>query len=290
MLKECIDPEVAKKPEGEKRADVQDLIASIAPQHVHVADNLSYIDSEVSDFFCRVATGGNFSRRRLYTDGEKTSTYLLNPLILTSITEIARRADLLDRSIVVTLSQLGDRNSEAAIWQQLEASRADLLGNLCNAAVVALADLQNEPVPQARMADFARWVAAGSKTGWLGLSASGFWDAYQTNQLRAQEAIMDTDPVAEACLRLVSERASGVWEGSLTELHSALAEIVPRETKHSKGWPGSALALAHRFSRIAEVMRQTHGVSVDKTQANNKRLWTLRRLGTTFAGAQHGLL
>src|SRR5262249_56994604 len=51
--------------------DARDLAISARHGYVIVLDNLSSIQSWLSDCLCRLATGGGFSTRELYTDDDE---------------------------------------------------------------------------------------------------------------------------------------------------------------------------------------------------------------------------
>ena len=51
----------------------------------------------LSDALCRLASGGSFAVRQLYTDDEEMLFQARRPVILNGIEEIASRSDLVDR-------------------------------------------------------------------------------------------------------------------------------------------------------------------------------------------------
>ncbi len=79
----------------------------------------------MSDALCRLATGGGFTTRTLYTDQEETIFDAKRPVIITSIVDIASRPDLLDRSLVVRLLPIPDsqRKEEQTLWVEFELAR-----------------------------------------------------------------------------------------------------------------------------------------------------------------------
>ena len=60
----------------------------------------------LSDALCRLATGGGFGTRQLYSDDEESLFEARRPVLLNGIEEVAVRGDLLDRSLIVTLSPI----------------------------------------------------------------------------------------------------------------------------------------------------------------------------------------
>jgi hypothetical protein len=95
-------------------------------------DNLSSIPSSLSDALCRLSTGGALTKRTLYTDADETILEAMRPTILTAITDVVTRGDLLDRTIIHTTPALkdGDRRPEADLWRRYKALAPGLLGAL----------------------------------------------------------------------------------------------------------------------------------------------------------------
>ncbi len=104
MLRALVDPNAAAI-RSEPR-DTRDLIIAATNGWVVALDNLSHVSPSLSDDLCRLATGGGFATRELYTDGEETIFDAQRPIILNGIEEVATRGDLLSRTIVVRLRTL----------------------------------------------------------------------------------------------------------------------------------------------------------------------------------------
>src|SRR5207253_2111337 len=133
-------------------------------------DNVSRISNSLSDALCRIATGGGFATRELYSDSEETLMFYVRPAIVTGITEVIVRGDLADRTSVVTLQPINEdkRLTEQELEKKWAKAWPVVLGGLLDAAVVALRRLPDtEPENLPRLADHARWVtAAESCLGW----------------------------------------------------------------------------------------------------------------------------
>ena len=104
LLRSIVDPSEAllRSPPRDDR----ELVIAARNSHVVGLDNLSRVPEWLSDALCRIATGGGYSARQLYTDGEEVIYANRRPIILTSIEDIATRGDLADRTIAVTLPQI----------------------------------------------------------------------------------------------------------------------------------------------------------------------------------------
>src|SRR5262245_27613663 len=140
-----------------------DVYIAARNSHVLAYDNASGLPDWLSDTFCRLATGGGFSTRELYTDQDEVLFASKRPIILNGIDDIATRPDLADRCIVQTLAAISDkkRELESELWAKFEQKRPHILGALLDAVshgLKALPDVKLDRKP--RMADFAQWVTA----------------------------------------------------------------------------------------------------------------------------------
>ena len=169
------------------------------PRHLVVAfDNLSGLRPWLADAICRLATGGGFATRELYTDDSEVLFNAQRPVILNGIDTIAEREDLRDRSLILTLPVLtdGDYRAESEFWEEFERDRPLILGALLDAVSHALAQLPQTtlrgPVP--RMADFAKWVTAAE--GALGWDPGTFLAAYLDNRKESVVLSVEFNPVA----------------------------------------------------------------------------------------------
>lgn len=60
----------------------------------------------ISDTLCRLATGGGFAVRRLYSDMDEVLFDAARPVILNGIEDIVTRPDLADRAVFLTLEPI----------------------------------------------------------------------------------------------------------------------------------------------------------------------------------------
>jgi hypothetical protein len=103
-------------------------------------DNLSHLPEWLSDALCRLATGGGFGTRALFTNQEEALFDAQRPVLLTGIDKVVTRGDLLDRSLLVSLPEIRDeqRRPEDEFWQAFEAVRPGILGALLDALSAVL--------------------------------------------------------------------------------------------------------------------------------------------------------
>src|SRR5262249_5426230 len=154
-------------------------------------DNLSYLPAWLSDALCRLATGGGFSTRELYTNDEEVIFDAKRPVVVNGIEDFITRADLLERSLLIRHPPIPEekRRPESEFWVAFDATHPRLLGALLDrvsAGLRALPGVKLDRLP--RMADFALFAVA-CETG--AGEKPMFLDAYAANQSGAHEQALD---------------------------------------------------------------------------------------------------
>lgn len=247
VLRNLLDPHVA--PLRSEPREPRDLAVATRNGFVLAFDNVSGLQVWLSDGLCRIATGGAFGVRALYTDADEILLDACRPTILTSIDSAAVRGDLLDRAIVLTLPAIDDahRLTESEFWKAFEADWPRIFGAVLDCVAAGLryeAEVQLDRLP--RMADFARFLTAAERAGhW---PAGLFLDAYAGNRQSAIEVLLDGDPLAQAVRHL------GNYEGTAAELLDRLSRGL--EVKPPKYWPASPRALSNALRRLAPSLRK----------------------------------
>ena len=291
VLRSVTDPAV--EPLRAPPRDERDMAIAASGNWTPAWDNLSGVRPWLSDALCRLATGGGFATRELYSDDREVMFSQKRPVILNGIDSLAVAGDLRDRSLIVELPPIppSERRTERGFNRELEEARPAVLGALLNAVSAALrnagrVDLEERP----RMADFAEWVVTTEEA--LGWSLGTFMGAYAGNRDAATGSALDGDPVATAVRGLVAQR--GGWSGTSTELLSVLSDMVGETTRRSKSWPAAPNVLSNALKRLAPVLREV-GIEYEERKVGHekKRIKTLRVIPkeaarTARAGAADG--
>src|SRR5262249_38717561 len=204
LLRALVDPNVAAVralPREER-----ELMIAANNGHVLAFDNLSGLSPWLSDALCRLASGGSFAVRQLYTDDEEVLFNAARPALLNGIEDVIGRSDLADRAIFLTLGPIGEkqRRSETELWREFELVRPRILGALLDAAAHGLragGSVQLARLP--RMADFALWATACETALW---PAGTFARAYTANRRAAIETIIEADLVATCVRAIMADR------------------------------------------------------------------------------------
>jgi hypothetical protein len=276
VLRALVDPSAA--PLRSLPSDERDLAIHAATNWAITLDNVSAIRPWLADCLCRLATGGGFGTRELYSDDEEVVFTATRPVLLNGIEELTTRDDLRDRALIVTLPPIPDerRRDERTLWAEFDAARPALVGALLSAVSTGLARREHVDVrPLPRMADFARWAVA-CEPG-LGLAPGSFLAAYTTNRRQAVELSLADSPVAQGVVRLVQ---AGAFEGTASELLTRLTEppaLVPDSDRVGREWPRDARGLSNRLRTLAPVLRQW-GVLAEQRRTNGRKVWSVRPL------------
>jgi hypothetical protein len=276
MLRRLIDPN-----EADLRAiprDDRDLMIAATNSWIVALDNLSNVSASTSDSLCRLATGGGFATRELYSDDGEKLFNAARPILFNGIEELATRPDLLERSIVLNLPPIPEskRMSEKELWQKYELIRPLVLGALFDAVSAAIRNLPSVNLSRRpRMADFAEWVVAGESA--LPWSERDFLAAYLDNRNSASNAALEASAVGPAIQRLMKDE--GRWQGSATELLRLLDGCASEKTKKRPDWPRTPNMLSNALRRIAPTLRQANiRIKFDRKPGGNRaRMIVLKR-------------
>jgi hypothetical protein len=270
LLRALLDPNTA--PLRALPREDRDLFIAANNGHVLAFDNVSGLRDWISDTLCRLATGGGFAVRQLYTDQDEVLFDAARPVILNGIEDIVARPDLADRALFLTLEPIPEsrRRPEAELWTAFEVDRPFILGALLDVVVEGLKRLPEtrlEELP--RMADFALWATACERAMW---SAGTFSSAYSGNRDEAVDGVIDGDPIAAAVRAVMATRT--VWTGTASDLLGALAEAVDERVANSKTWPDNPRALSGRLRRAATFLRKI-GVEIEFRKEGRARTRTI---------------
>jgi hypothetical protein len=232
--------------------DERDLMIAAANSWILAFDNLATLTGWLSDAICRLATGGGFSTRELYSDDDEIIFDARRPVILNGIEDLAARDDLRDRAVILTLQPIAEaiRRDEKMLWADINAALPRMLGALLDGVSAALSRRGEVRLPVLpRMADFVRWAVAAEPA--LGLREGSFLEAYLGNRQAAIEASVEFNPVARAIRELALEE----WQGTATELLDMLASRVPVQERDAKAWPRSGRGMSGALRRAAPGLR-----------------------------------
>jgi hypothetical protein len=273
MIRSIVDPRTPDL-RAEPR-ETRDLAIAARGAWLVAFDNISNLPPWLSDALCRLATGGGFATRELYTNFDEALFEATRPVVLTGITDYVVRDDLLDRTIRVTLSAIPEhrRRSERDLWAAFNQARPRLLGALLDdvaAALRTLPSVQLQHLP--RMADFALWAVAAERGRGEPVV---FMDAFDTARVAGHELAIEASPIGATLVTFVAhDLAREPWQGTATDLLARLVTLGGEAATRQKGWPTSAQRLSGMLRTLAAALRAT-GVTIsfgDRTGKKRNRL------------------
>jgi hypothetical protein len=283
MLRRLVDPNHADARAAPR--EERDLQIAACNGRVVALDNLSGLDAAMADAICRVASGGGFGERMLYSNKEEHTVFVQNPVLLNGIPSLLARGDLADRAVAITLPAIPDdrRKPEAEVWRDFEAARPGLLAMLLDGLVCAAARLPNlhiERLP--RMADFARLATAMAPA--FGWTEAEMLAALEENRAAAVAGVIESDGIAVAVQALIEEK--GRWEGTASELLGMINDRTPTDRQRQRDWPKDATRLSQKLRRVAPALRRV-GIEVllPASGGRSGRMITLEKRGLTEAAA-----
>ncbi|MCP4251651.1 MAG: ATP-binding protein [bacterium] len=278
VLRRLVDPNRA--PLKAMPRDSRDLMIAATNSRLLAFDNLSHVPPWLSDALCRLATGGGFATRALYSDDQEKLFDAMRPVLLNGIEELTARPDLLDRAICLTLPQIPEsrRRTELDFWREFEAIRRGVLRALLAAVSTSLRNRPTVELPfLPRMADFAV-LAVAAETA-LGLPPGAFLAAYTENRAGANDLAIESSPIGPAVLGLIHRRV--VWQGTARELLTELEDHhTDDKTRNRRDWPRQPRALGNALRRLIPNLRMV-GIAVTFQRNRTGRLIYLEKTGGT---------
>jgi len=266
VIRSLVDPGTA--PLRSTPREVRDVMISASNSWLLAFDNLSGLPTWLSDVFCRLSTGGGFSTRELWTNGEEAIFDAMRPLILNGISAIATRPDLADRSIIITLPQIakGARRREKEFWAAFETAQPRIIGALLDAVSAGLRHINQVKLDSyPRMADFCAWITACEPA--LPWPPGSFMAAYMGNLDEAVEATLEADVVAVVVRKFMEDKEP--WEGSASALLDEPSEIAGEKLARGKAWPKAPNSLSNRLTRAATFLRAI-GIEFERSKSGDR--------------------
>jgi hypothetical protein len=268
IVRQLVDPN--ENPLRSPPKEERDLLAQAASNRCVALDNLSSLPPWLSDALCRIATGGGYSARTLYTDLEEISLAVKRPVILNGIEDVCARPDLAERALQIELDVIleNKRMPERELWQEFEAARPKIFSALLDGLVCALhalPTLEKKPLP--RMADAVEWATAGETA--FGFKRGTFMAAYKRNLDEGAVASVESHPVGAAIHQLLEHRND--WSGEPAQLLETLNVLVSEEQRHARSWPKNARSLGHCLRRLAPAMRRA-GIAFERDKGTRRTI------------------
>ena len=283
LLRLLIDPQSC--PLLAEPNSTRDLMVTALNGWLLAYDNISKIPTWLSDSLCRLAVGGGFAARALFSNDERSVIHAQRPVILNGIDEFVRRGDLIDRSVILRMAPIApaSRCAEADFWRAFQRDFPQILGGVLDAVAGGLRELPSVHLPELpRMADYAKWGEAVSRD--LGWAAGTFQAEYAASRHEAIAPVLEDSAVGTALLEIAPRL--GNWSGSITELQAYLTRHVdmkdarvlryrldpsPRwKRAATTPWPKTTQDFSKELRRVVPQLR-LKGLSIDFKRTHQGR-------------------
>jgi len=250
-----------------------DFAVGAEAQHVIGYDNLRHLTHQTSDVLCMLATGGNITSRKLYTNGEASVMSLLCAVVLNGIHSYLQEPDLVQRSIVLHLKPLPEttRQSEREMLQHFHADMPSILGGLYDLIAKVLMHLPSAKVthPQ-RMLDFVKWLAAMEMAD--GAPVGAYQMVYADMVTEGQLESIRDDLLGSAILDFATGLKDQEWSGAPQELLDALeAHAKFGSSRAPRGWPETPIALSKRLAGLRAALA-TQSISIEFSRGKTRQI------------------
>jgi Bifunctional DNA primase/polymerase, N-terminal len=247
VIKKIIDPNQVEK--GRLPDSERDLMIHAKDYFLLSFDNVSGMKGDISDALCKLATGGGFGTRKLYTDDEQFVFNFCRPIVINGIADFVNRPDLLERSIPLRLTAMSNegRRTEEDMLDEMENILPDVLGCLYEIVARALGTKSHTSgTPVLRMADCERWLNACEPHA--GLEPGSFVTAIRNAQDEISIERAQNDVVIAPVLALLND---GPFEGTVAELHE---RITPADQRNDRYFPPTPAHLSKHLTRMRPAM------------------------------------
>lgn len=264
LIRSVIDPNAA--PLRAIPKTVEDLMIAARNGWLLVFDNLSHIPEWMSDAFCRLATGGGFSTRKLYENHGEVLFDSVRPVILNGIEEFIVRSDLADRAILLNLPTIKPkrRKTEEQLRESWEIGLPLILGGFCNLCSMALKSSETLVLSDLpRMADFVRWVSAAHVT--LGWEKETFRDDLQQNRDQNHRSILDSSLITP----FIQDLAKEGWSGTPTNLFERAKATL--DIQYGQGFPRTPKGMSDHLRRLVPNFRAI-GITVTFSRSTARNI------------------
>ncbi|MEP7247767.1 MAG: hypothetical protein ABI885_29345 [Gammaproteobacteria bacterium] len=266
LIKALIDPSSA--PLRSAPRNPHDLFIAAANGWLLAFDNLTRISGDLSNALCALSTGGGFSARKLYTDGEESLFHATRAVMLNGIDNVVTRSDLADRCLFIELERIADadRLPESVLHKRFERDHPLIMGALFDAIQHGLREVDNVKLDHLpRMADFATFAVACEGALW---PAGTFMAAYDSNRRVGTDRLIERDVFASAIVSMMERSAS--YHGSASDLLKLLSLGEDDGTRRSRDWPQSHSQLSRRLHLLAAPLLEI-GIEIEWTREGHDR-------------------
>lgn len=190
---------------------VDHIAAAAQARHILTIDNASKFSAELQDILCTCSTGGEILQRELYTNGGVVVLPIHRGVMVTSVSPVITRPDLMSRTIPVEFTPREDRRSVAELMDEFNAHSSELFGALVELVAASTAPLAGENSQGHRLHDFC--IAGQRIFAAAGLKPSQFMDLMNRMRASTGAEIAAGDSFVTAVRKVLDELATRATDG-----------------------------------------------------------------------------
>lgn len=266
-IRSLIDPSASNLRIAPKKQD--DIVVEAASNWMVSYNNVSALSDEMHDDFCCISTGSGFSTRRFYTNMEQVIVNVARPVAMNGIYNFIRRPDLLDRSIIIELPSIDNkqRKTDSELQSMLNEFLPIIFRGLLDLMAKTLKILPSVRIADmTRLADFALLGTAMERA--MGEAEGAFMKEYRRNRSDAKEGSLESSPVIVALLDYVDRNKDG-FRGTPTELLAELTTL--KNPSPHLNWPKTGQKMGAELRRYDAVLRQNGVIIVHEKNESGKK-------------------
>ena len=283
VIRQLIDPQTS--PLLAEPRSTRDLMVTAVNGWLLAYDNVSTLGNWLSDSLCRLATGGGFAARALFSNDERNVIHAQKPVILNGIDEFVHKGDLADRAVFLHLSSIAPdaRREEAEFWSSFRELHPKILGGLadmpCGRGPARISvSASCEIATDGRLRSFWRGPRPGDGMGPADFSGC----LSQKTACTPPDSTLDDSVFGTFLLERIS-----YWdpEDTLTKSPAEWLAKFNRYDDHkatkSARWPKTPAMLGNELRRLAPTLRE-RGVLISFGRTNKSRVITIALDASTF--------
>lgn len=251
LLRQIIDPSSLKLLSLAK--DKTELYQQLGHHYLPIFDNVTSLNKEYSDLFCKVVTGEGFSKRQLYTDDDDVIYNFIRKLGFNGINLAGEEPDFLDRSVPINLSRIprSARKTEAQILKEFEKDRPKITGaifKIIQKTIPLVPKIETETKLLPRMADYAIWCEAASQV--LGADPGVFIDNFFGKIDGLNKEAIEANPIASSIIEFMKDKKE--WDGVSSQFLNQLNQVADNLQINTRQpiWPKSPNILRRKINDI----------------------------------------
>jgi len=252
-----------------------DFIQAVSHNWTVYFDNLSRMNADLSDALCRVSTGDGFLKRKLYSNDEDFVYDFQHIVGLNGINNLASRSDLLDRSLLIELIRISEKNrsTDEKVKKTFNLIKPYIIGACFDAMAKAISIFPSVKIEDApRMADFAYWGYAVAEA--LNIGGEKFLQAYENNILKQNREAIKANPVAKAILIFMAKQVSDSIEETPDYLFEELIKNAYKaETDYTKdqSWPTNVNWFGRKLNEAIPNLEKA-GIKITKSKGDERMI------------------